>query len=316
MGALQQYLFLNVFSKRYNYDIFAVFCADYAKMDFDDSTIGAICEAPGCKQHDFLPFTCPLCRLVLCLEHRGVSSHACTPPAEHAADSSGSKRSSGFACFLCKDPLPCRIECGLCSNVVCLRHRDVDAHGCSAARDVARAAAPAAGGAGAGAVIAPLGGRSSVPIASGRPLDEKALALARKVALTKLKMRCPPAPKGVPPEELLYFETRCAPAGSACEVIGSSTGAVKPLCVFRGITVAQLLDTVAAAHGVINNNAAEPDPGKRLHLRFAAPVTGPAAAAAASAVPPPEAALQSFDSKLRDCSGLGSGDVLVLCRGR
>lgn len=285
-------------------------------MDFDD--LGAVCQAAGCKQHDFLPFTCPVCELVLCLEHRGVSSHACAPKTAHAGDSSKTLigSSSGFACFLCKDPLPCKIECGLCSNVVCLRHRDMDAHACSASSDRSGASSTAAGGAGAGAVIAPLGGRSSVPSASGRPLDEKALALARKVALTKLKMRCPPAPRGVAQEDLLYFETRCAPSVSSCAVIGSSAGAAKPLSVSRGITVAQLLDMVAAAHGVINKNAVEPDPAKRLHLRFAAPVTGPAADAAAAVIPPPEAALQSFDSKLRECAGLGSGDVLVLCRGR
>lgn len=293
-----------------------------AEMDH----VGSACQLPGCNQHDFLPFVCPLCGLVLCLQHRGVTAHECASPASKILSDSSAEGdkidgSSGFACFLCKDPLPCRIECGFCCNSVCLTHRDIDAHACSgAAAARSPSIAAAAGGAGAspaGNLIAPMPGRSSVPAVSsaGRPPDDKALALARKVALTKLKMRCPPPPKGIAAEDLLYFETRCASL-SPYAVVGSSGGASKPMCVSRLSTVAQLLDAVAAAHGVINNNASELDPAKRLHLRSAPPVTGPAAAAAAvAAVPPAEDALQPVDARLRDCIRLSSGDVLVLCRG-
>lgn len=44
-------------------------------MEF--SHIGHHCKASGCKQLDFLPFTCELCSNRYCLDHRKPESHKC-----------------------------------------------------------------------------------------------------------------------------------------------------------------------------------------------------------------------------------------------
>lgn len=40
-------------------------------------TLGKHCTQPECKQLDFLPFTCDLCKKVFCLDHREYKQHDC-----------------------------------------------------------------------------------------------------------------------------------------------------------------------------------------------------------------------------------------------
>lgn len=44
-------------------------------MEFDH--VGHHCAVSTCKQRDFLPFTCQVCKGVYCLDHRTFSSHGC-----------------------------------------------------------------------------------------------------------------------------------------------------------------------------------------------------------------------------------------------
>ena len=40
--------------------------------------VGVHCGYMGCKQRDFLPFTCSDCAITFCLDHRSVTAHICT----------------------------------------------------------------------------------------------------------------------------------------------------------------------------------------------------------------------------------------------
>lgn len=45
-----------------------------------------LCSYPGCRQHDFLPFTCSACGRVFCQEHRVIGSgHGCDPGEAYLA---------------------------------------------------------------------------------------------------------------------------------------------------------------------------------------------------------------------------------------
>ena len=41
------------------------------------SDAGAHCSLETCKEKDFLPFTCDICKRVFCLDHRTYTSHQC-----------------------------------------------------------------------------------------------------------------------------------------------------------------------------------------------------------------------------------------------
>eukprot|EP00761_Pharyngomonas_kirbyi_P012369 gb/GECH01012396.1/.p1 GENE.gb/GECH01012396.1/~~gb/GECH01012396.1/.p1 ORF type:complete len:140 (+),score=24.95 gb/GECH01012396.1/:1-420(+) len=40
--------------------------------------LGAHCSLESCKQKDFLPFQCDLCKKTFCLDHREPESHSCS----------------------------------------------------------------------------------------------------------------------------------------------------------------------------------------------------------------------------------------------
>lgn len=46
-------------------------------MDLEHTNLGKHCEVSDCKQRDFLPFTCDVCHLNLCLAHRTYTAHSC-----------------------------------------------------------------------------------------------------------------------------------------------------------------------------------------------------------------------------------------------
>ncbi|KXS17892.1 AN1-type zinc finger protein 2B-like protein [Gonapodya prolifera JEL478] len=58
--------------------------------------LGKYCQVDNCHQLDFLPFTCPHCSIVTCLDHRAPEHHrSCTgPPSAIAVE-----------CPLCKVPV-------------------------------------------------------------------------------------------------------------------------------------------------------------------------------------------------------------------
>jgi hypothetical protein len=148
-----------------------------------------------------------------------------------------------------------QLQCPLCDAIVCMPHRDAEAHACrglaSSSKGAAAAAASARGDAGgllsshagsaaATTTIAPLvpggtGGREAAiaAAAAARPADpERAAkndALRRKVALTRMRARCT-APRDIAPADQLFLETRwlgdvAAVAGAAGA--GDSGGALR-----------------------------------------------------------------------------------------
>lgn len=51
---------------------------DMNSSQSDLMAIGSHCMHPGCRQRDFLPFTCDCCHLVFCLDHRSYAAHQCS----------------------------------------------------------------------------------------------------------------------------------------------------------------------------------------------------------------------------------------------
>lgn len=129
-------------------------------MDFVH--LGAHCTFPECKQQDFLPFHCDLCKQDFCQFHRSYSEHNCyrdpigrevfvCPVCERGIDmiegqdpnitfenhiSSGrcqSKEKNKCPVIRCNKTLTgvnC-VECNRCHQTFCLTHRFSDTHDCS-----------------------------------------------------------------------------------------------------------------------------------------------------------------------------------------
>lgn len=44
-------------------------------MEFNN--IGAHCNYKNCNEKDFLPFKCPFCGKIYCIDHKSVDQHNC-----------------------------------------------------------------------------------------------------------------------------------------------------------------------------------------------------------------------------------------------
>ena len=64
-------------------------------MEFSD--LGKHCQHDGCRQLDFLPYTCNACNNIYCLEHRTYTDHKCTKAHE--------KDRLANLCPLCEKPV-------------------------------------------------------------------------------------------------------------------------------------------------------------------------------------------------------------------
>jgi hypothetical protein len=157
-----------------------------------------------------------------------------------------------FHCFLCNAPVVVQLQCPLCDAIVCMPHRDAEAHACRSLAPSKGAAAAAAasargdagglssahaGGAAATVVIAPLvpggtGGREAAiaAAAAARPADPERTAkndaLRRKVALTRMRARCP-APRDIAPADQLFLETRWL--GDVAAIPAAASAAAAPI---------------------------------------------------------------------------------------
>mmetsp|Transcript_884 Transcript_884/g.1016 ORF Transcript_884/g.1016 Transcript_884/m.1016 type:complete len:158 (-) Transcript_884:85-558(-) len=77
--------------------------------------LGKHCHVEDCKELDFLPYTCKLCKEVFCGEHRHFAAHKC-------AKISLLKDKKALACPLCSKPLNCLP--GQDRNTVVSKHID------------------------------------------------------------------------------------------------------------------------------------------------------------------------------------------------
>lgn len=265
-----------------------------------------------CRRVEFAPFTCS-CGRVFCSTHRpvGACAHDAASTAAHAAPSAAlaatatATAAAAASCTLCSAALPVATTCPLCRAVYCLPHRDPSAHACRA--DVraqassSRAAAPAAASLPASSSMR---GAAAASAAAGAGESAQSAALRRKVALTKLRMRTA-APPGCPAADRLYLFVAARGAALAAEMapaVAAALVADAGICISRRATVARLLDAVAAALGVRNDNSAQADATRRLHLAVV-----PRGAAGAPAL--------LANDELLDAAGLVDGDAVVLTRG-
>ncbi|KAI5366433.1 Putative Zinc finger, AN1-type, AN1-like Zinc finger [Septoria linicola] len=120
----------------------------------DVEAIGAHCQAPYCRQLDFLPFKCESCKGSYCLDHRTESAHACPKEGEwarrRAEANRGSSTTTGYkgptkphilsheqqcsdpSCkTLINTPLVTGVHCDKCRRSYCLKHRFTYEHNCS-----------------------------------------------------------------------------------------------------------------------------------------------------------------------------------------
>jgi predicted nucleic acid binding AN1-type Zn finger protein len=261
-------------------------------------TIKGEAHCAECGQSDFLPLPCPHCLKQFCAKHRELGSHSgCSGSGSAAATASAPvPRAFEFSCFLCSKPLPVELTCPLCRNVCCHEHRDPSAHKCS--METGKATSDASGARGVPSSAAPKPANSSLsalkavaaPLGAPEDPEKKAKndALRRKVALTKIKVKCGPA-KGIAVEDQLFLESESVSDAVASAGAGGSSAsfsAPQYHCVSsRTTSVAQLLDAIAAAHKIANRNSAETDPTKRLHLYVKEPSAGAAKDWFASVVP-------------------------------
>ena len=259
-------------------------------MEFDH--LGAPCTS--CGALDFLPLRCSGCHLSFCTQHGAQSAHSCpatpAPAAEPHASSAACEGAPSVAarpCTSCGARPLVGLVCSLCSAATCLAHR-FD-HGCAreAASSVVRhawagapvvgppgphAQAHAGGGGGgggvgvgvsvSGAVLGAVPSGALGPSGAGAPagtrkvLSAKDAALARSIALMRLKARVPAA------------DVRRVPEASRCflEARDRDSGERVSLCVDASTSVGSLLDTVARGLAVVNNNGSTADEARRIHL--------------------------------------------------
>jgi len=125
--------------------------------------VGAQCAVQECRQLDFLPFTCDLCSLTYCLDHRTYQKHRCPRADEqdcrvilcpichnsirivpnedinltferHRTSPDCKKKEKKARCPVaeCKEKLTFSntFDCKKCGKQVCLKHRFEDLHPC------------------------------------------------------------------------------------------------------------------------------------------------------------------------------------------
>ncbi|XP_015585546.1 AN1-type zinc finger protein 1 [Cephus cinctus] len=90
-------------------------------------SVGIRCSVNGCKQLDFLPFTCLHCQAIFCKKHFNVTSHACSKFIDNVV--STKENSASYCCSQdsCEQTSPVEMNCVKCRLHFCLAHRY---HGC------------------------------------------------------------------------------------------------------------------------------------------------------------------------------------------
>lgn len=95
--------------------------------------LGARCGFESCRRLDFLPFTCPLCKLCYCTDHR--FTHGCSDSKQYDPDTAAPSLSVPVKNFLCSysecnGAESIKIVCPYCERNYCLKHRHADEHSC------------------------------------------------------------------------------------------------------------------------------------------------------------------------------------------
>jgi len=96
--------------------------------------IGNHCNVSDCKQLDFLPLQCNLCKKMYCKEHASYDAHTCVELGMLMADKSASNDATlqQFKCEFsgCNSRELVEVRCTLCGANYCFVHRHAADHSC------------------------------------------------------------------------------------------------------------------------------------------------------------------------------------------
>eukprot|EP00053_Salpingoeca_punica_P011453 m.102048 g.102048 ORF g.102048 m.102048 type:complete len:276 (-) comp15677_c2_seq2:194-1021(-) len=227
--------------------------------------IGAPCSFGDCAALDFLPCTCHWCNAVFCRDHVFVDKHACpTPGVAPSADVPDDVKTSSATCSVpgCQARGTSLTTCVACKKDVCFTHRYPLDHNCpnaavEEAHRKAQAAARAAAQASAAAAIDGVRARLKEATSSLTTPQSKRTAL--KVRLMKIKLKAV-GEASVPIDRRVYFEVVHVTSTAA----RPGPASIKPLFFDGAMSSGQLLDKVAAAFKLVNNNHDPSKPALRL----------------------------------------------------
>ncbi|XP_022344600.2 AN1-type zinc finger protein 1-like [Crassostrea virginica] len=202
--------------------------------------LGKHCSLDGCKQIDFLPFTCTSCQKVFCLDHKFPDDHSCT---EFASDSphveyTGTK---GYSCSFtecsARELMP--VVCDKCLKNFCLRHRHQNDHKCEKLEEKITPTKTAEH-------VQQILASKKLDVNPKKPRGKKSSKTAAKVALMKMKLHAVGDTK-IPDFDRVYLQV-VLPGGAV------SKGTTKPLFFSKTWSVGRVIDAVADRAGISNTN--------------------------------------------------------------
>jgi len=164
--------------------------------------IGNFCSI--CGSLDFVPFVCPHCSKQLCGDHASMPNHSCTKLETTTLDSPLQKsKSEFFKCTFCNISETVDIRCYECGFNFCLSHRFPESHECKILQFRNNLKAQKAKLKERQSEVQPKAIKDTLK----KPKSAKNEALARKLALMKLKQQAKGDNK-IASEERLYFNLK------------------------------------------------------------------------------------------------------------
>ncbi|BFZ19474.1 hypothetical protein BsWGS_22513 [Bradybaena similaris] len=198
--------------------------------------IGKTCSLPTCNQLDFLPFQCDGCGKTFCLQHRSRDQHACTVEPQREPTSHSSER---YSCSVpsCEKQELTQMVCHHCGLNVCLSHRLQEDHSCAKLPPKRPSVSKTSQH-----VQHLLAQQEFKPRA--KPTNPKAIQMAAKVALMKLKGRAT-GDQGIPQDERVYFNVVLPLESKKSSV---------PLFFSKVWTIGKIIDVIAERTSLSNYN--------------------------------------------------------------
>ncbi|CAG5134576.1 unnamed protein product [Candidula unifasciata] len=198
--------------------------------------LGKNCSFPSCNQLDFLPFQCDGCGQTFCLQHRSRDQHTCIVEPERIPTSHASEKYSCSVPYCEKEELA-QIVCHHCGLNVCLSHRLQEDHNCiklpPKRPNVSKTSEH---------VQQLLAQKEIKP--RTKPTNPKAIQMAAKVALMKLKGKAV-GDQGIPQDERVYFNV-VLPLESKKSSL--------PLFFSKVWTIGKIVDVIAERASLPNSN--------------------------------------------------------------
>nr|XP_011416259.2 AN1-type zinc finger protein 1 isoform X2 [Crassostrea gigas] len=202
--------------------------------------LGEHCSLDGCKQIDFLPFTCTKCQKVFCLEHKFPDDHSCTEfksDTPHVEYTGTRAYSCSFTECKARELMP--VVCEKCSKNFCLGHRHQKDHNCE---KLVEKITPTKTAEHVQQILA----SKKLNINPKKPRGKKSSKTAAKVALMKMKLHAVGDAK-IPDFDRVYLQV-VLPGGSV------SKGPTKQLFFSKTWSVGRTIDVAAERGSITNTN--------------------------------------------------------------